>query len=58
MNTGNTIRHKIMALFQRVLSADGPDHLGISFATLQRTLIVSQESARRQRAQAMRLQAR
>jgi hypothetical protein len=37
MDTGNTIRHKIMALLQRVLNADGPDHLGISFASLQRT---------------------
>jgi hypothetical protein len=37
MNTGNIIRHKIMALFQRVLNASAPDHLGIILARLQGT---------------------
>jgi hypothetical protein len=37
MDTGNTISQKIVALFQRVLNANGPDHLGIILARLQRT---------------------
>ena len=34
MNTGDTIIHKIMALVQRVLNANAPDHLGIILARL------------------------
>ena len=37
MNTGNFISHKIMALFQRVLNAGAPEHLGIILAGLQST---------------------
>jgi hypothetical protein len=37
MNTGNIISHEIMALFQRVLNASVPDHLGIVLAGLQST---------------------
>jgi hypothetical protein len=37
MNTGNIISHKIMALFQCVLNACVPDHLGIILARLQST---------------------
>ena len=35
MNTGNIISHQIMALFQRVLNARAPDHLGIILARLK-----------------------
>ena len=34
MDTGNTTSHEIMALLQRVLDANGPDHLGIILARL------------------------
>jgi hypothetical protein len=34
MNTGDTISDKIMALLQRVLNANGPEHLGIILARL------------------------
>ena len=37
MNTGNIISHKIMALFQRVLNARAPDHLGVILTRLQST---------------------
>jgi hypothetical protein len=37
MNTGNIIRHKIIALFQRVLNTSAPDHLGIILPRLQGT---------------------
>ena len=37
MNTGYIISHKIMALFQCVLNASAPDHLGIVLARLQST---------------------
>src|SRR5262249_20350458 len=35
VNTRNVVIQKILALFQRVLNADAPDHLGIVLATLQ-----------------------
>ena len=35
MNTGYTVSHKIMALFQCVLNASAPDHLWIILARLQ-----------------------
>ena len=34
MNTGDFISHKIMTLLQRVLNANGPEHLGIVLARL------------------------
>ena len=34
VNTRNVVIQKIVALFQRVLNADAPDHLGIVFAML------------------------
>jgi hypothetical protein len=37
MNTGNIISHKVMALFQRVLNASAPDHLGVILTRLQST---------------------
>ena len=35
VNTRNVVIQKIVALFQRVLNADAPDHLGIVLAMLQ-----------------------
>jgi hypothetical protein len=37
MNAGNIISNKIMALFQRVLNASAPDHLGVILIRLQST---------------------
>ena len=34
MDTANTISQKVMALFQRVLNANAPNHLGIVLARL------------------------
>src|SRR5438128_12067698 len=35
VNTRNVVIQKIVALFQRVLNADAPDHLGIVLTMLQ-----------------------